>query len=175
MSSTPIAPFTSRRPISVSTRPGATTFTWMPLRRSSLASVHASASSAAFAMLYGAEFAAMCTRRRARDHHDVAARAASRIDGSTSFEHDHAPNACVRHDPLDLGRIGVGDGLAARRDARVVHEDVDRAEVGEHARRPSPRTAAKSSTDAAYATARRPSFSISATVSARRVVVARGS
>ncbi len=50
-SETPIAPFTRRRPMSVSTRPGATTFTWMPWWRSSLASVIASASRAAFAML----------------------------------------------------------------------------------------------------------------------------
>ena len=36
MSSTPPTARTRRRPISVSTRPGATTFTWMPWRRSSL-------------------------------------------------------------------------------------------------------------------------------------------
>src|SRR5262249_50884028 len=40
----PIAAFASRRPISVSTSPGATTFTWMPCLRSSLARVRASAS-----------------------------------------------------------------------------------------------------------------------------------
>ena len=54
-----------------------------------------------------------------------------RIDGSTSLLHDHAPNACVRIDPFELGRIGVGDGLPARRVAGVVHEDVDVAEVGD--------------------------------------------
>ncbi len=50
MSSTPIAR-TSLRPISVTTSPGATTFTWMPWRRSSLARVMAKASRAALAML----------------------------------------------------------------------------------------------------------------------------
>ena len=55
MSSTPAAPFTSRRPISVSTRPGATTFTWMLRVRTSFARVLASASSPALATLYGAE------------------------------------------------------------------------------------------------------------------------
>ena len=43
--------------MSVCTTPGATTFTWMPLSRSSLASVHASASIAALPMLYGAPHA----------------------------------------------------------------------------------------------------------------------
>ena len=43
--------------MSVSTSPGATTLTWIPWPRSSLASVEASASSAAFAMLYGAPLA----------------------------------------------------------------------------------------------------------------------
>ena len=43
-------PLASLRPISVSTSPGATTLTWMPWRRSSLASVAARISSAALAM-----------------------------------------------------------------------------------------------------------------------------
>ena len=42
---------------------------------------------------------------------------------------------------LELGRLGVGDRLPAARDAGVVHEDVDLAEVGERAARPSARTA----------------------------------
>ena len=58
MSSTPSVARTSRRPISVSTSPGATMFTRIPDSRSSFARVSASASSAAFAMLYGAPPAA---------------------------------------------------------------------------------------------------------------------
>ena len=129
MSSTPIAPFTSRRPISVSTRPGATTFTWMPLRRSSLASVHASASSAAFAMLYGAEFARHVRALAALEIITMSPRGRVRIDGSTSFEQRPRAERVRAPHPVDLGGVGVGDGLAARRDAGVVHEDVDRAEV----------------------------------------------
>ena len=67
----------------------------MPLRRSSFASVAASASSAALAMLYGAEFAPMCNVA-ALEIMTMSPRGCVRIDGSTSLLHDHAPNACVR-------------------------------------------------------------------------------
>ena len=106
----------------------------MPLRRSSLASVNASASSAAFAMLYGDEFAAMC---------DVAAleiitmsprsRVAHRRD-EVLAQHERAERVRAEQ-PLDLGGSVSATSAAARRDARVVHEDVDRAEVVEHASR----------------------------------------
>ena len=70
-------------------------FTWMPLRRSSFASVAASASSAAFAMLYGADQPAMCIVA-ALEIITMSPRGCVRIDGSTSLLHAHAPNACVR-------------------------------------------------------------------------------
>ena len=57
MSSRPSLALTSLEPMSVTTRPGATMLTRMPLAISSWASVNASASSAALAMLYGAPLA----------------------------------------------------------------------------------------------------------------------
>ena len=128
-----------RTPMSVSTRPGATTLTWMPLRRLLLGQRRrASASSAALPMLYGAPLAA------------IVAVATDEIitmspRGRVAHRRQHEPGEVVGADgvggqqPGHLARVGVGDGVAPRRDAGVGHEHVDVAEVGEHGRRPSPR------------------------------------
>ena len=84
-------------------------------------------------MLYGALFAAMYTDA-ALEIITMSPRGRVRIDGITSFEHIHGAERVRVPNALELGRIGVGDRLAARCDARVVHENVDRAEVCEHLR-----------------------------------------
>ncbi len=69
-------------------------------------------------------------RRRARDHHDVAARSGSHR-GQDEFAQRPGAERMRAHDPFELGRVGVGDRPAARRVAGVVHEYVDVAEVGD--------------------------------------------
>ena len=66
----------------------------------------------------------------AGDHHDVAAGLLAH-----AWQHELAQAVGAQgvgaHDPLELGRVGLGHALAAAGDAGVVHEDVDVAEVGE--------------------------------------------
>ena len=119
--------FTSRRPISVFTSPGATMFTWMPLPRSSFASVNASDSIACLPMLYGRTAAAL-PRVAADEMKTMSPRGRVRMPGRISPHSQCGPIACGAHDALDLFRVGLRDRVAAARDAGVVHEDVDRPE-----------------------------------------------
>ena len=56
-----------------------------------------------------------------------------RIDGSTMPRQLMRAQRVRAHEPLELVDLGVGDRPTSRRDAGVVHEDVDVAEVVETA------------------------------------------
>ncbi len=127
----------SLRPMSVSTRPGATMFTRMPLARSSLARVWARASTPGLADRIGEEAHPRPHRLGGdgRDHDHVAAGRGAHVGDEGAAEMDRAPEVDA-HQQLDLVLGGAGDGRAihvGRAEARVVDQGVDLAEVGDGA------------------------------------------
>ena len=167
MSSMPLRPSRAAGPSRCSTRPGATTFTWMPCWRPPSASVNASASIAALPMLYG---------RAVRAHGSVATlemktmspRSRSFIVGSSSRHRWCGPMACAASTRCTSSGSVVGDALARAGDAGVVARGCRRSR-SRRATAPDHALVVVERVDrAAYASARRPSFAIAVHRLARR-------